>query len=173
MKLDVKVDGLQHLQKVLTEALPQRAQRKVMVRALKKAARPMVGAARDAYRGLGASGSLAQATSSWQRKKGTLRGETFASVEVGPRRSNRSALARYYAFYRKRTNPRTLMAGIRHGHLVEFGFQHRGGKKVAAKGILGAALERYGTQAVTSFGTFMAEEIEREAARQARQQSRS
>lgn len=172
MKLDVKVEGLQHLQKVLTEALPQKAQTRVMVRALKKAGRPMVGAARDAYRSLGGSGSLAQATTAWQRKKGALRGDTFASVEIGPKRSNRSALARYYAFYRKRTNPRTLMAGIRHGHLVEFGFQHRGGRMVAAKGILGAAMERYGTQAVSSFGAIMAAEIEREAARQARLQGR-
>ena len=170
MKVDLKVEGLDHLQRVLTEQLPAKAQTKVMVRALKRSARPMVDAARAGYRSLGASGSLAQATNAWQRKKGALRGDTFASVEVGPRRRNRAALAKYYEYYRKAVRPKALINGVRHGHLVEFGFKHRGGKSVAGKGILGGVMERYGRQAVAEFGTYMAAEIEREAARLARGQ---
>ena len=170
MKVDVKVEGLQHLQKLLTEALPAKAQTKVMARALKRAARPMVDSARAGYRAIGGSGALAQATSAWQRKRGALRGDTVASVEVGPRRSNRAALAKYYAHYRKRANSRTLMAGIRHGHLVEWGFQHPGGAAIPGKGILGAAYDRHAQAAVSGFGAIMGEEIEKEAARQAKLQ---
>jgi hypothetical protein len=173
MRVDVQVEGLQHLQQVLTEAIPAKAQTKVIARALKRSARPMVNAARAGYQSIGGSGALAQATSAWQRKKGQLRGETFASVEVGPRRSNRASLRKYYEFYRKRVRPKTLIAGIRHGHLVEFGFTHTGGQRIAGRGILGTVMDRYGRQAVADFGAIMGEEIEREAERQARRQGAS
>lgn len=172
MKVDIKVEGLQHLQDLLTTQLPAKAQTKVMVRALKKAGRPMVTTVRGAYRGLSGSGALAQATTMWQRKKGTLGRNTFASVEIGPKRGNKSALAKYYSHYRKRATPKSLIAGIRHGHLVEFGFTHRGGKAVAGKNILGAAMDKHGRSAITEFGAILGAEIEREALRVARLQQK-
>lgn len=170
MRVDVKVDGLQHLEKVLTEMLPAKAQTKVMVRALKRSARPMVNAVRSGYRSLGGSGALAQSVSAWQRRKGALRGDTFASVEIGPKRGNRAALRKYYQHYRKAARPKTLIGGIRHGHLIEFGFRHRGGKSVAGKGIMGGAFQRHSRSAVDGFGKVMGAEIEREAARLGRLQ---
>lgn len=170
MKVDIQIDGLRHLEKLLTETLPAQAQTKVMVRALKVAGRPMVNAARIGYRSIGGSGALAQATSVWQRKKGALRGDTFASVEIGPKRGNKAALAKYYQHYNKRATPRTLMGGIRHGHLVEFGFRHRGGRSVAGRGVLGNAMERHGRAAVEGFGSILGKQIEREALRMARLQ---
>lgn len=169
MKVDFKVEGLEHLRDVLTRELPQKAQQKVMTRALKTALRPMARTVRTAYRGLGGSGALAQATSIWQRRKGVSR-ETFASVELGPKRASRGALNKYYNHYRRTVRPKTLMAGIRHGHLVEFGFTHRGGRSVAGKNILGAAAQRHAPQATSDFGAILGAEIEREARRLAARQ---
>ena len=170
MKVDIKIDGLQHLEQLLTESLPAKASKKVMVRALKKAGRPMVNATRSGYRAIGGSGSLAQATGIWQRKKGAQRGNNFASVEIGPRRSNKAALSKYYQHYRKSVRPKTLTGGIRHGHLVEFGYKHTGGQSIAGRGVLGNALDRHGQSSIAEFGSILGAEIEREALRMAQKQ---
>lgn len=169
MKVDIQVDGLRHLEKLLTESLPAKAQTKVMVRALRRAGRPMVNSARSAYRAIGGSGALAQATSIWQRRKG-VRGNTAGSVEIGPKRSNKAALSKYYQHYRKRATPKSLIGGVRHGHLVEFGFRSRAGRSVAGRGILGGVMDKHGRAVVDSFGAIMGREIEREAQRQALKQ---
>jgi hypothetical protein len=170
VKVDIKIDGLQHLEHLLTTALPAKASKKVMVRALKKAGRPMVNAARSGYRAIGSSGSLAEATSIWQRKKGAQRGDTFGSVELGPRRSNKAALARYYQHYRKLATPRSLMRGIRHGHLVEFGFTNRAGRSVAGRRVLDKVMAEHAQRAISEFRSILGGEIEREAVRQAQKQ---
>jgi len=172
MKVDVEVDGLAHLRDVLVNELPKKAQTRVMVRALKTAGRPMVKQIKSAYRALGGSGSLAQASTIWQRKKGASNRDTFASVELGPKRSNKKALARYYAYYKKKASTKALMGGVRHGHLVEFGYTHKGGKTVAGKGILGAAFDQHGKQAVTEFGRILGTAIEKEAERLAGKQKK-
>lgn len=172
MRVDVQVEGLDQLRDALSQQLPKKAQKKVMVRALKASARPMVRQIKTAYRALGGSGALAQASTIWQRKKGTSPRETFASIELGPKRSNKAALAKYYAFYRKKGSTKALMGGIRHGHLVEFGFTHVGGRAVAGKGILDAAFQRHGKSAVDGFGQILGAEIEKEARRLGRRSKR-
>ena len=170
MKVDVKTEGLAHLVETL-QLLSTQGQRQAMAGALRQAARPMVRQAKSAYRSLGGSGALAQSVAAWQRRKGLLRGETFASIEVGPKRSNRAAVAKYYAFYRKKARTKGLVSGIRHGHLVEFGFTHRGGASIGGRGILGAAFQANSQSAVQEFGRFLGQRIDRIAAKQAAKQA--
>lgn len=170
MNLDIQVDGLKHLEEAL-KAISLQAQRKVMSGALKDSARPMVRAAKSAYRGLGGSGALAQSMGAWQSRKRGRGSQTFVSIEVGPKRSNYAALARYYAYYRKgRGSAKGIRDGIRHGHLVEFGFQHRGGRAVGGRRILSGIVQQGGPAAVQEFGRFLGKRIEREAQRQAARQ---
>lgn len=167
MKFGVRVEGLEHVNRALRQ-LSIQAQQRALARALSQAARPIRDAARSNAQKIAGSGALAMAVSTWRNRKGErARGtNTFASVEVGPRRSNKRALAAYYSFYKGRTpSPRQLQLGIRHGHLVEFGT-----KRTPARRWLTAAFDSQGTQAIERFRQVVGPAIEREARRLARQQ---
>lgn len=165
--MTVQIQGLQHLERLLTQTLPKTVQQSVVAGALREAARPIVAAAKAGYRGLGGSGSLAQATTAWRNRKAERRGGHFASVEVGPRRGDRKALALYYAYYRSRKGVavKTLRAGIRHGHLVEWGTKRATGRRIMTK-----AFDTMGPQAVSQFRRILGERIEKAAARAGRSQ---
>ena len=122
MSLTVKVSGLREVNDFLTRELPAKVAATAIAQALRMAAKPIRDAARSNAVALGGSGALALAISAWRTKKNVKVGtDTAASVEVGPRRGNKAALARYYAFYGKKPTPKMLQGGIRHGHLVEWG----------------------------------------------------
>lgn len=166
MKVTVEITGLRELRETLTRSLPAKVQRKAVASALRNAAQPMVKAAKASYRALGGSGSLAVATGVWRNRKAERKGSalTFASIEVGPRRSNRRALATYYAHYRGRTpTPHQLSLGIRHGHLVEWGTTHS-----AARRIMTRVFDTHARAAVERFGGELARAIEKEAERRGR-----
>src|SRR3990172_1878100 len=165
MRVDVQVLGLKHLTEVLTRTIPAEARQGVIVGALKEAAKPIITTAKQGYRALDGSGSLAIATTVWRSRKAERYGQHFASVEVGPRRSNRKALAAYYAFYGRKPTPAMLKLGIRHAHLVEWGTRRTGAKRVLTK-----AFDSNAQAAVKTFRQILGERIERAAARAGRQQ---
>ncbi len=162
-KIKVKVLGLRELERKLTQQIPKKAQAKVVNRALRKAAKPMVQTARLRAR-RGKSNALSIAMSIWQVKKRTkLR--NFGSVEFGPRRNNKRAIAAYWDFYAARTPTASdIINGIRHGHLVEWGT-----KTTPAHPFMRPALDAHGRQTIADFGKILGREIEKEAARGVRQ----
>ncbi len=168
--ISVKVLGLREVTKTLTKKLPPKARGKVVARAMRIAARAMVRTAKSAA-SRGKSGSLTASTSIWQDKKRSKgdRG-TFVRLHLGPRRSNKAAILKYWTFYTGRTaRPEDIASGIRHGHLVEFGVPSKG---IPARPFLRPAFDRHGREFIKSFGKIMALEINKEATKQARKQSR-
>lgn len=166
MRFDVQVSGLRELQETLLRTLPAKVQSRAVATALRKAAQPMVVAARAGYKARARSGSLAAATSVWrdrksERRRGT---STFASVEIGARRSNRKALAKYYEFYGRKPTPAQLRLGIRHAHLIEWGTA----RGTPALRILTRAFDSHARAAVAAFGKELGAAIEKEAARRGR-----
>lgn len=166
MKVSVQVLGLKELTETLTKALPAKVQQRAVAAALRKAAAPMVTAARSGYSSHAQSGSLATAMTAWRNRKQERRrgSQTFASVEIGPRRSSKRALAQYYAFHGRKPTPAQLRLGIRHAHLIEWGTK----RGTPALRILTRAFDSRARAAVDAFGKELGAAIEREAARRGR-----
>jgi HK97 gp10 family phage protein len=166
VKINIEVLGLKHLEDVLLRQIPAEARQGVMVGALKEAAKPIVAAAKQGYSALDGSGSLAIATSTWRSRRAERHGNHFASVEVGPRRSNRKALAAYYVYYGRKLTPRALNNGIRHAHLVEWGTA----RGMRAHRVMTRAFDSQAPAAVKSFTSILGKRIERATARMGRRQ---
>lgn len=81
-------------------------------------------------------------------------GGTF-TVEIGPRRSDRTAIALYNLFYRRR------ISRIFYGHFIEFGFTARSGRRVSPAPFLKPALDSKSSQAVTLLGSELRKGIAR------------
>ena len=168
MKVTTTIEGLPYVADVLTNRLPAKVNQRAVVAALKFAAVPMRRAAKANAQALGGSGALAMSLGIWQRRRGQKTGATFGSVEVGPRRGNKRALAAYYNFYKGRTpTPKQLQAGIRHGHLVEFGT-----KRTAPRRFMQRAFDAKARESVDRFYEVLATAVEREAAKAGREQPR-
>jgi hypothetical protein len=119
-----EIKGLENVEQLLGKTgLQAKTKKQVVQRALIKAARPLVNVAASRFRRLGGSNSLATSMKAYRVRKGGSR-RTFASVEVGPKRGDKRALAAYFRHYGKTPTPRRLQLGIRHGHLVEFGSEN-------------------------------------------------
>jgi len=162
VKLEAHVEGLADLEKLMTRSLPVTARRRVVQSAMVKAVKPVRDSIRAKYNALGGSGALARSVAAWRVRK-ALRGkpDTFASIEVGPKRSNKRALAQYFNSRGITPTPARLINGIRHGHLVEFGFTHRSGKSVAGKHILQSTAEAQFSNITTRFRHFWKLEIDK------------
>lgn len=160
--MQVRVDGLRDVERLLTEQLPERVRATVIARALREAAKPMLAAAKANAASLGGSGALALSMGIRRQRKG-VRGNTVASVYIGPIRGNKAALARYFAYYGKRPTPKQLRSGIRHGHLVEWGT-----RRTPARRFMQRAFDAHARDAVRIFGKDIGGFIEREAAKIAR-----
>ena len=150
-----KIEGARELERLLLESLPAKLVRTTMLAGMRKSAKPMVGIAKAkvAFR----SGALQQSIGikSVRARGGVtqsqLKGEsTFAAIEIGPLSGSSGAAlhawARYKAHYGQGVSilkGKKLSTGqlgrIRHGHLIEFGFTHRSGKKVPARPFLAPA----------------------------------
>jgi HK97 gp10 family phage protein len=154
----IRVEGLQEVQRLLTEQLPARARSRVLTRALRAAAVPMRDAARLNAAGLGGSGALATAMAIWSLRKGRAARDTVASVEIGPRRSNKAALAKYFSFYGKKPTPKRLAGGLNYGHLVEWGT-----KRTPPRRFMQRAFDAHAERAVEIFRRDIGGFIEREA----------
>ena len=160
MKLnELQVTGLKDLEKKLIREIPVKARSNVMARALKISAKPMIATAKSKAMNGDSSGALSMAIAPWtETKSKTRKAGLFVRVHVGPRRSNKKALARYFGFYGIAPTPKQFKRGIYHGHFVEFGSKGR-----SPKPFLRPALAAHGPQLIKSFGAIMAQEIERQA----------
>lgn len=169
VRIDVDVQGLDEIRKTLEQRIPKKAQHKVIARALKIAAKPMIRAARGNAIGMNGSGALSKSITAWTEKKSkSKKNGHFASVHVGPKRANKSQIAAYYQHYGKRPTPVRLKQGIFHGHFVEFGHVVRtrsGTVSVPARPFLRPAQAAHDKKLVKEFGAILAAEIEKEAAK--------
>ena len=159
IETNVTVTGLKELEKKLLRDVPAKAQGRVMARALKRSARPLVRVAKSlAYRG-DSSGALSLAITQWtERKSLTLKRGYFVTVYAGPKRNNKRVLARYYKFYKRRPTSAQISGGVRHGHLVEFG-----ARGLPKHPFMAPALSSQGKAVIGRFGKILGEEIEKEA----------
>lgn len=117
LQMTVKTEGIEACLQVLRDTMPRTAGAAVVAGAMKKAAQPMVARIRALYRAeTNGSGSLAAATYAWRARKIKSRGV----VRIGPKRFVAAALSRYAREYGS-----VPTAGLRHGHLVEYGTKSR------------------------------------------------
>lgn len=160
--------GLQNIEQLLEQMPTLVARERVMIGAMKKAARPVVKQASQNYKIPRKSGSLAQAATAYRWKKGTKAKLGKYEVHIGPKRGNFTALRRWIAFYRRKVRPGTFTYGIRHAHLYEFGFRSRG-RRVSGR----HALERAGQAASRFVGPEMARVIGPEMQKEFRRNMRN
>jgi hypothetical protein len=160
--------GLQNVEAMLRAIPDIGARERVMIGAMKQAAKPIVRQAKIFYRAPSKSGSLSQAATVFRWKKGIKAKIGKYEVHIGPKRSNFTALRRWIAFYKRKVTPGTFTYGIRHAHLYEWGFR-RGGRKVFTGT---RALQRAGQAASALVAPAMAksigDEVRREVARSMR-----
>jgi hypothetical protein len=168
----IKVEGLRHVTDVLINKIPAKARGNVVSGALRRAFKPMVldakvGAAQSKHK---SSGALAQSIRIWRvsrRRRGNPK-KTFMRMEIGPKRSDKRALGRYYSFYGvKEVTASRLVNGIRHGHLIEYGAP---GRNVKKRPFLRPAFARHGRGSIERFRKELKVAIEREARRLGRKQ---
>ena len=160
---NMKVYGLKELEKIMVEDLPNTVARRTLLSAIRVSAKPMQAAAK-AKVPKGGSGALAESIGlKTIRNRGY--NKEFASMALSPMRGNMQAWAMYKDFYgggglgstaakvqSGSIDAKTAKeAGIRHGHLVEFGFRHTSGKQVPARPFLRPAFDQESGGFVNSF----------------------
>ena len=170
--IDVKVEGLAHLRDVLIDKIPAQAREKVVVSALRRSFKPMVVAAKQnaARADNPHSLALSESIKLWKvsRRKKKKKSDTFATVEIGPRRSDKRALARLFTFHNRKTiTPDQLRLGIRHGHLVEYGVPSRG---IPAQPFLRPAADSKAAAGISAFRKELGRAIDKQARRLAKRQ---
>ncbi len=125
MELRIKVEGMRQLAKNFQSIVPDPVKARSMLnRSLSYAVRKTI--LQDAKRNLRssrASGALEQAVKVRARsRRQALRKGVTASTQVGILRSDPQAAAIYANHYGRLS---VIESGIRHGHLIEFGFHHK------------------------------------------------
>ena len=166
----IEVLGLRHLRDVLIKQIPAKAQEKVVVAALRQSFKPMVQAAKNAAEK--ESGALAGSIQLWKVSKRKKRNKStaFASVEIGPRRSSKKAIARYLLHYGKSSlTPDQLRLGLRYGHLIEYGIPAYG---IGARPFLRPAFDSKAGSGVNDFRKEFGRAIDKESRRLAKKQNK-
>jgi len=138
------------------QQLPIDWQRKSVTSALKKAAEPMADAARR--NAVKTSGALAESIKIKANRKGR-RGGMVSRVWILPVRTDNKAIARYLSHYGKGLDGKRIKQGIRHGHLVEFGFRV-GNRQVGARPFLQPAFDQTWRKSVSVFKETLAKRTE-------------
>jgi len=159
--VDIRVTGLKEVGGVLKELGDKsttRVLRKAMIKALDPASQaakqdvPVAsGALRQSITRRFLAGSSSRAAKGLPRLGGRFRAQLY------PARKAKRAISKYERYY-----GRPAKAGIRHGHLVEFGFRARNGRQVAAHPFLRPALEQNAADVVSRFADEMRAGIDRE-----------
>lgn len=183
MEMVFKVEGLDDALRAIQAAFPRDAnqQRKILNQSMSGAARKSIIpiAKQLALQGDG-SGALSEAIAPRAVSKSRALARGFAAiVEITPVRSNRTAMAKYIAYYytaRGRVAPaRLVTSGIRHGSLIEFGHATRSGGgigHVAAQPFLWPAAESGRAAYVRQFAASVRKKIESAVRRKARHRIR-
>ena len=109
-----------------------KSQKAAILKALWVGAQPMAQAAKSNYIAIQGSGATAASVRTYRWKNNTELGK---GIRVGPKRSIRTALYKWIFHYRRPISPGTFAYGLRHAHLVEFGFRHNfsGFRKIPGK----------------------------------------
>jgi len=158
----MKMTGLKELEKAMLKDLPNATNRRILLATMRKAAPPMVQAAKDNVP-TGGSGALAESIGiKTFRNRGN--NNVFASVGIAPMSGNMAAWAKYMAHYNKTINLVDKRTGkvdagkigrIRHGHLVEFGFKQKDGKMYPARPFLRRAFDQRSVQFTKAFQSIL------------------
>lgn len=164
----VRVEGFREIDTQLAN-LGRASGTRILRTAMLRGARPMLDAARAniAARERG-SGALHKALGMRFVVEGQKRAFPLPSlggrfrVEVTPFRKDRTAVALYNLFYKRRANR------VFYGHFLEFGFRHRSGRQVAASPFLGPAARSTAHAVVETFARELRAGIERHLRRLAR-----
>jgi len=136
--------------------LPLDWQRKSVTSALRAAAKPMAAAAKR--HAVKTSGALAESIKIKANRKGR-RGGMVSRVWILPVRTDSKAIAQYMTHYGKGIDSKRIKQGIRHGHLVEFGFR-AGNKQVGARPFLQPAFDQTWRKSVSVFKETLAKRTE-------------
>lgn len=161
-KISARIDGMKDFNKLMNSVLPAQAKKKTVQTAMLKSVKEIRNNIRGQYKGLDGSGALAASVGAWRVKKGGGR-QTFASIEIGPKRSSKRAIRLYFAFYGRTVTAAAFLNGIRHGHLVEFGYSGRRGRVSGKKILTKAAQAGFGIT-ITNFRKNWGKEIDKAAA---------
>lgn len=170
--LDVYVRGFDELGKLIQRRFMgnPRAQRESMLRAMWYGSLPTRDAAKAMYNSIGRSGSLATAMASYRWKDGS---ELGRGIRVGPKRSSAVGLRKWILYYRRPINMNTFTYGIRHAHLVEFGFYNvRAKRRIPGQYIMQRAGARHAKVAGPRAASVIGEIMNREAAKELRRAKR-
>ena len=195
MEGSAKIHGLKDAMAAMRAAFPANPeqQRRMLNQAMSGAARKsIIPIAKQLALQGDSSGALSEAIAprAISRRRALARGMA-AGVEITPVRHNRKAVSKYIQYYYNRQGIAAPMevaiSGIRHGHLVEFGYKTRGsGKKggflgslfgggggssgthVGAQPVMGPALQAGRAEYVRKFSTTLKRKVELAVRRRAR-----
>ena len=181
MQISADIHGLREVEKAIIEAFPRnpRAQRGILNSAMRAAAKKTIvpDAKSRALAGDG-SGALSEAIGvrAQSLNRLAIKGRV-AGVQVTPVRRSPKAVAMYARhYYNARGIPvpaDVLTSGIRHGHLVEFGFfNKRAGRHVSARPFLVTELAANQRTFVRDMAAEVKPKIEARVKRQARRKAK-
>lgn len=143
MEPSASIDGLEEVLKTLEKSFPQdqKKQAQIVGAAIASSARKTIlPLAKSLAKQPGSSGALSESLNLRATPSRVLRqNRRAAGRRIVPVRYDPKAISKYIAHYytnRGRAAPLGGIAGIRHGHLVEFGFTHKSGRRVAARPFL-------------------------------------
>ena len=151
MEFSGKVEGHKDVMKTMQAAFPAdpKQQQRLLNAAMRKSAqRSILPLAKNLALTGDGSGALSESLGIRAQKQKDLRRKKLAGgVQIVSVRNNMNAIALYMNHYytsRGKTVPASVaFSGIRHGHLVEWGFIHTSGKAVSGSPFLWPAA-RYG-----------------------------
>lgn len=143
MEPSVDIKGLEEVLKTLEKSFPQdqKKQAQIVGAAIASSARKTIlPLAKSLAKRPGSSGALSESLNIRSTPARELRAKRRAAGRrITPVRYDPKAISKYIAHYytnRGKTPPLGGIDGIRHGHLVEFGFTHKSGKRVDARPFL-------------------------------------
>jgi len=142
MQATAKIEGLREAQAAMQAAFPDdyRQQQRIINGAMGGAARKsLLKVAKELAKDGDSSGALSESLAVRAQKARRRKGKA-GGMEIVPVRYSPKAMALYIAHYytsKGRNAPLGGIDGIRHGHLVEFGFVHKkSGQQVKASPFL-------------------------------------
>lgn len=140
---------------------PAKIQRSLVTSALRFAAQPLKKQMESNARRTmhPSSGALAESIGIKASRGGRKGGGIIRRIWVGPMRSDPKALLKYLSFYGKTLTRSSANSGIRHGHLVEFGFTAGNGRQVPAQPFIRPAFDATKAQIGSRFKQKFAQRI--------------
>lgn len=166
MEVQFKVKGLRELEELMVKSLPATVGRRVLLTSLRKSGDPAVALAQATaigQSGIRKSGALAASIGMISTRLARSGATHAAAIAIGPISGQAAkpllAYAMYRSYWKRGKNISSLKRGspvgsIRHGHFIEFGFNHvRSGKKIPGTHFLENAAAATGATSTIRFRT--------------------